>query len=192
MWPLAAGRPVGVCPVVKRQLQEGQIKPAVELGAHLRQQAHLHEAQLFMQADRAGIACLDPGHHHMLADDPCAGDQALHQRAADTCAALVRPDMDRMLDRMAIAVKGAPVPERGIAQHRAILVYGHQNRIPGPAPIRVPGPAVVKIDQGVVPDRRRMFDSIVVDRRDPLKVTVLGIANVHGLPCCGADAGADP
>ena len=88
-----------------------------------------------MQSDDFGF---DPCDHHVLSDGFRALDQGFHQGLADTATARVGADIDGMLDRVAITVKGAPVSKRGIAEDITTVTYSHKDGISCTTPIRVP------------------------------------------------------
>src|SRR5690606_16876910 len=98
--------------------QHGKVQPAAELDAHLPVNADKGEAEAFVQAERGLVFSLDRGAHHTSAGLPGAGDQFRHQGPADAGAAVILVDINGMLGRMAKAVEGAPVTERGVAGDR--------------------------------------------------------------------------
>src|SRR5690606_33327867 len=81
-----------------------------------------------------------------------------------------------MLDRMAIAVEGAPVTERGVAGDRSAALGDENGKSPRLA-LSEPFGAVGEIDLNVVPDGGRIGHSIVIDHRDGRQVGFGGIAD---------------
>src|SRR5687767_7758709 len=100
-------------PSSKQQLQEHQVQPPPELETHLAQVPDALEAQPLVEADRAVVIGIHTGHHDMLAEPAGARDQRRHQRLPDTAPAPVGPDVNGMLDRIAI-----PGPDAKVAEAR--------------------------------------------------------------------------
>jgi hypothetical protein len=64
-----------------------------------------------MEMNRGMVLRFNAGHHHVFADLAGLDNQRFHQRAANPFPLMVRVDVDRVLNRMTKAVKGAPVAE---------------------------------------------------------------------------------
>src|SRR5690606_6225469 len=87
--------------------------------------------------------------------------------------------IDRMLDGEPIAVEGPEIAEGAIG-HDPTFALADEHRIALANPRRMPGPAVVDIDNGVVPDRRRVRHRVVVDRGDRAEIGIGGGTNDGG------------
>ena len=138
-----------------------------------------------MEMNRGMVLRFNPGHHHVFTDGAGLVNQRLHQRAANPFALMGRVDVDRVLNRMTEAVKGAPVAERGVAGDYAVFL-AHQNRVARKRARLKPGDSVIGIDGFIVPDRGSVQHRVVVNLAYRSAVFFAGMTNDHdeASVCC--------
>ncbi len=106
------------CPLlgVEHQLKEDEVAPLTELGPDLAETANLLEAEPFVEPDRTGIGRIDARDHHVDLEIAGSFDERRQELGADPVPTLVGADVDRVLDRMAIALPGPPRPEGRVTE----------------------------------------------------------------------------
>src|ERR1700745_1929206 len=87
----------------QRPLSDQKPQPFPELVSCFRQQAHFLESQRSMQTHRLRIFSTDTRNHRVAAFRLALGDQLSQKRLADTVADAIRPHINRVFDRIAIA-----------------------------------------------------------------------------------------
>ena len=111
----------------------------------------------------------------MLIQPLSLGDEGDQQTAAQPLALMIGVNIDRMLDGVAKAVKGAPVAEGRITGNYAVF-FADQHRIADELSGLKPGNTVVGIDGIVVPDSGGMQYRMVVDFSDCRAIVFAGMA----------------
>src|SRR5438477_1797108 len=91
----------------ERALHQHRVNPTAELEPDRREDADVGKAQRFVQADRGDrLAATDHGDHLAVAEFGAAFDQGREQPAADPAPHFAGIDIDRVLERVAVANSG--------------------------------------------------------------------------------------
>src|SRR5450755_2439039 len=90
------------------ELQDGEVEPAIELCADLAQVARLDEPEALVQTNGCRVATLDIGQHHVMTGAPGVLNEFDEERPTDSATLERRGDVDRVFDRMPIAVLRTP------------------------------------------------------------------------------------
>lgn len=176
---------------IEQKRQRDKVKPCAECLSDFCEPTDLMKPKTFVKTHRRGVRCLNARGHHAFPGCPCPCAQGYQQCPTDAHVTGVAGDLDRMLDRVTVAVPTAPVGVACVARPGAIRGLGRKNRKALGLTVAQPREPIIKVNFGRVPDRGRFADSIVGDCQHGRRVVFRCIKGSHDCKTSGRALGAD-